>query len=106
MAVLNCGATNCTYNQDNQCCKGEISIGGRNAYDCGDTCCESFAERREGHDAFTSATVYPSKVISIDCDAVKCIYNSDYKCGADHVEISGCGADGCRETSCATFQER
>ena len=40
------------------------------------------------------------------CEAVKCIYNSNYKCVADHVDIKGCGACDCRETACATFTEK
>lgn len=106
MAILNCEAVHCAYNQDDQCCRGDILVGGRNACDCGETCCASFSERWEGHDAFTSATCFPSKVIGIDCEAIKCIYNSNYKCEAEHVDIRGCGADNCRETACMTFQER
>lgn len=106
MTEINCGATNCTYNQDNLCCKGDILVGGRKACDCGETCCESFSERREGHDAFTSATCHPSKIVGIDCEAVKCIHNSNYKCEAEHVDIRGCGANNCHQTACMTFQER
>jgi hypothetical protein len=49
---------------------------------------------------------HPCKTISIDCEAVKCVYNSNYKCHAEHVDIKGCGACDCRETACATFKER
>ena len=45
-------------------------------------------------------------MISIDCEAVKCMYNENYRCSAEHVDIRGCGAKGCRETSCATFKEK
>lgn len=69
-----------------------------------DTCCESFSETKS--DRFTSSIGHPSSVISIDCEAVKCIYNSNYKCTANHVDIKGCGACDCAETACSTFQER
>ena len=49
---------------------------------------------------------HPSKTISIDCEAVKCVYNSNYKCHADHVDIKGCGACDCKGTVCATFSEK
>lgn len=104
MAELKCGVTNCTYNKERLCSKGDIMVGGKHAANSDDTCCESFMERRDG--AVTSAIEHPSKTISIDCEAVKCVYNSNYKCVADHVDIMGCGADSCRETSCATFAER
>ena len=43
--------------------------------------------------------------ISIDCEAEKCMYNSNYKCTASHVDIRGCHACDCRETACDTFRE-
>ena len=106
MAELKCAVENCTYNKERYCCKGDIMVGGKHAEREEDTCCESFAQRREGHDAYTSAFSHPSKIISIDCEAVKCIYNSNYKCIAEHVNIKGCGACDCEETACATFTER
>lgn len=106
MAELKCGAENCTYNKSRLCSKGDIMVGGRHACNCDETCCASFAERREGHDVFTSSIEHPSRVISIDCEAVKCIYNSNYKCEADHVDIRGGRANNSRETNCATFTER
>lgn len=106
MADLKCGVENCTYNCDCLCSKGDIMVGGKHAYNSNDTCCESFSERREGHDSFTSSLEHPGRIISIDCEAVKCIHNSNYKCVADHVDIKGCGACNCKETNCATFTER
>lgn len=106
MADLECGVTNCTYNEDCLCSKGDIMVGGKHACQCDDTCCESFAQKRNGHSAFTSSLDHPSRIISIDCEAVKCIYNSNYKCNAEHVDIKGCGANDCKETLCSTFRER
>ena len=79
-------------------------VGGKHAECCENTCCESF-HKRDGS-SFVSAISHPSPTISIDCEAVKCIYNSNYKCVADHVDIKGCGASDCRETACATFSEK
>lgn len=106
MADLKCAVENCTYNQQHLCSKGDIMVGGKNACCCGETCCESFSQRKEGQDSFKSSTCHPARTISIDCEAVKCIYNSDYKCHADHVDIKGSGACDCRETECATFTEK
>lgn len=104
MAQLNCTVENCAYNKDKYCCKGDIMVGGKHAHEEKETCCESFLEAKA--DRFTSALEHPSKIISIDCEAVKCVYNSNYKCVAEHVDIKGCGAADCRETSCATFKEK
>ena len=104
MAELDCMVDSCVYNKRQCCCKGDIMVGGKHACNSDDTCCESFYEKK--HDSYTSATEHPCKTISIDCEAVKCIYNSNYKCVADHVDIKGSGACDCMETACATFREQ
>lgn len=106
MADLKCGVENCTYNEEHYCCKGDIMVGGKHACSTEETSCESFAQRKEGNDSYTSSLSHPSKAISIDCEAVKCVYNSNYKCVANHVDIAGNGANASRETACATFKER
>lgn len=106
MADLKCAVENCTYNEGCLCSKGDIMVGGKHACSCDGTCCESFSEKREGRDSFKSSTAHPSHIISIDCEATKCVYNSNYKCTAEHVDIRGCGACDCRETACATFRDK
>ncbi|HIY60140.1 MAG TPA: DUF1540 domain-containing protein [Candidatus Eisenbergiella pullistercoris] len=103
MAELKCAVDSCTYNSDRLCCKGDILVGGKNARKEQDTCCESFQKRKEGQ---ASNSMNPTGMISIDCQAVKCVYNTDHRCSAERVDIRGCGADNCRETICATFRER
>lgn len=106
MAELKCIVENCTYNKEHYCSKGDIMVGGKHACGSEETCCESFAQKKEGSDSYTSSLSHPSKIISIDCEAVKCVYNSNYKCVAEHVDIKGCGACDCGETACATFTEK
>ena len=106
MAELKCGVENCTYNEEHYCCKGDIMVGGKHACNTEDTCCESFAQRKEGRDTYTSSISHPSRIISIDCEAVKCIYNDDYRCQASHVDIKGHSAGSSIETVCATFKEK
>lgn len=107
MAVLTCGAANCTYNKENLCCKGDIMVGGKQAMDCESTCCDSFHERKCGcSNSVTDSTAHPSATISIDCEATKCIYNADYRCNAEKVDIKGSTAKNAQDTICATFQEK
>lgn len=103
MAELCCKVTNCTYNKDKYCCKGDILVSGTNARESGATCCASFAQKKS--DNYNSATNHPSQVISIDCEAINCEYNSDYKCKAKKVDILGNGALNSAGTSCGTFKE-
>lgn len=104
MAELKCGVENCTYNSAHLCSKGDIMVGGTHACSCDDTCCESFREGKEGQ--AVNSTEHPSPTISIDCEAVKCVYNNNYRCHAKHVDIKGCGASDCKQTLCSTFKER
>ena len=106
MAELICGARSCTYNKDCLCSIGFIMVGGKHADKSDDTCCESFVVKRGDGDSYTSSLSHPSKVISIDCEAVKCVYNQNYKCVAAHVDIRGEKANQSRETACATFKEK
>lgn len=104
MAELNCKVGNCVYNKSDCCCKGDIMVGGRHADCSDDTCCESFAQQRG--DSYTSALEHPCRTISIDCEAVDCKHNLNYKCVAKHVDISGNGACQCGQTVCSTFEEK
>ena len=104
MAELKCMAEKCNYNKDCLCSKGDIMVGGTHAKTSDDTCCESFIEKRDA--GYTSSTSHPSSIISIDCEAVKCMYNQNYKCVAEHVDIRGGHASDSRETACATFTEK
>lgn len=104
MADLRCQAESCTYNKDEYCCKGDIMVGGKHAVEEDDTCCDSFALKRG--ESFTSEMEHPYRTISIDCEAVKCKFNTDYKCYAEHVDIRGADAQDTRSTACATFSER
>ena len=54
MANLKCVVENCTYNKDCLCSKGDIMVGGKHACDCDGTCCESFAQKREGRESFSN----------------------------------------------------
>lgn len=104
MAQLDCTVDSCLYNKTMCCCKGDILVGGTHADTEEETCCESFYERRG--DSYTSAIEHPSEIISIDCEAENCTYNSNFKCVAEHVDICGSGANRSIETLCATFEER
>ena len=104
MAELKCTVTNCGYNKDKLCCKGDITVGGKSACTTDETCCESFREKKA--DSYSNAMDNPCKTISIDCEAVKCIYNTNYRCQASHVDIKGSNADKSMETICATFKEK
>ena len=104
MAELKCGVDSCSYNKEKCCCKGDIMVGGKHADCCNDTCCESFAQKKDY--SYTSSLEHPCRTISIVCEAVKCVYNSNYKCHAEHVDIKGGGANSSAGTECSTFKKK
>lgn len=104
MASLVCDVCNCAYNNACYCSKGDIMVGGKHARQEADTCCDSFRETTS--ETYKSAMDHPSTTIHIDCEADKCMYNSNFKCYADNVTIKGNGAHHSAETLCATFKER
>ncbi len=103
MADLKCTVQSCVHNNGLLCCKGDICVGGRNAGECSETCCESFSLKREDRDRTSSSLEHASNTILIDCEASGCVHNSNLHCMADRVTIEGNGANSCGQTECATF---
>lgn len=104
MAELKCSVEQCVWNKERLCSKGDIQVGGKHANKMEETSCESYSPKKG--DSYSSSISHPSQLIHIDCEAVKCVYNEDYKCAAPHVDIKGCSTCGCKDTLCATFTDR
>lgn len=101
MTFLDCSVTGCTYNEERCCMKENIKVEGTNAKENKETCCSSFKER--GCGCGTNAVKKVSKEVDVSCEATHCIYNSNCKCNAEHIGISGGNACHCQETECASF---
>lgn len=102
MTQLKCSAQTCMYNEDHYCCKGDIMVEGRDAMEPSATCCGSFRERT-GENT-TNAMEHPSRMIDVDCEAEKCVFNDDCKCTAQEIGIAGSHACNCQDTECASFE--
>ena len=105
MPDLSCHAVNCIHNADHCCCKSEIRVDGSKARKKDHTCCGSFDYDGEA-DAPRNASEEPHLKLSVDCEAAHCIYNEDFRCRADHIDISGSSADHPEGTLCETFRTR
>ena len=102
MTRLDCSVTNCLYNENNYCSRGDITIGGKNASTSGETCCESF--HRKGSGVGTNSISHPSANIEVDCEATGCKFNTNCKCSAKHIGVTGkFDACECKETECGSF---
>lgn len=104
MTKLDCNVKNCLHNADNCCCKQAIVVDGSGAKESHETCCGSFDENRDG--AFQNLFKTPESKLEVDCEAVKCVYNEDRHCIADHIGIAGDGASESSQTECASFKSR
>lgn len=102
MTRLDCSVTSCMYNQDHLCSKGDITIGGRNASSSGETCCESF--HKKGVGSCANFICRPSATVDVDCEAKDCKYNTNCKCSAKQIGISGrSNASESKQTECGSF---
>lgn len=103
MTKLNCTVTSCRYNDNEakRCSLDSIKVEGTTAEISDGTACASFAEKKDN--MTNSCGCRPKTSLSIECMAEKCIYNSDCKCTAAHIDVAGDGACDFGETRCATF---
>ncbi|MBQ8639752.1 MAG: DUF1540 domain-containing protein [Lachnospiraceae bacterium] len=99
-----CTVENCIHNSDRCCCKSEILVDGRQAQQKENTSCASF-DLRHG-DSFRNSFETPDKKLSIECNAVHCVYNSNQYCTASQVDISGTSAVDSSATQCSTFKAK
>ena len=104
MTRLDCNVTNCMHNADNCCCRREITVEGIKADRGCDTCCGNFDEKKEW--SFKNLFKPPESRLQVRCEAVKCVYNQECFCSAEHVGISGMNAKRTGETECSTFKAR
>lgn len=102
MTKLECNVTNCLHNADNCCCKQSIMVDGHDAKKKEQTCCGSFDENKGG--LFKNVFKTPESSLSVDCEAVQCIYNDNRHCAAAKIGIVGDGASRAEQTLCTTFQ--
>ena len=109
MNKLKCSVTSCRHNANQLCDLQKIQVDGPSAQESRETCCNSYAERAKG--ANNMSGCYNSTACEnteIHCSAEHCAYNSNKKCKADNVKVTGCCSDPCvvSETECATFRPR
>ncbi len=108
MPELKCTVQTCVHNQQFLCDLDKIQVGGDNAKNPQETCCDSFQERKEGSYANSMsnsmAAGKASDCSSVDCKATKCMYNENCACHAGKISVEGGNARDAGGTECATFQ--
>lgn len=102
MPELKCTVQTCAHNSQMLCDLDSITVGGEDAKNARETCCDSFAERKEGSMSNVNHSASDRSVI--DCKAVDCIYNDECKCEAGKISVEGSTARQAESTECATFE--
>ena len=104
MTRLDCTVSTCVHNAEKCCCKSGIFVEGAEAKNCRDTYCGSFEENKGNF--FKNVFKTPESKLHVECDVVKCLYNDDHMCRADHITIKGDGARSVGQTECGSFREK
>ena len=104
MTKLDCSVTGCMHNAENCCCKNTILVEGKTAQDKCDTCCGSFDEKKGR--TFRNLFKTPESRLEVECEATNCVYNTDRRCSAEHIGITGGNATVSMQTECSSFQKR
>ena len=105
MPELKCTVQTCVHNQQYLCDLDKIQVGGENAKNPQETCCDSFQERKEGSYGNSMNSMHEASDRSaIDCKATNCMYNEQCKCHAGKISVEGGSARTADGTECATFQ--
>lgn len=101
MTKLKCNVGSCEYNQEYCCCLNGIEVGGPNATDKENTCCENFVKKSG---SMTNCNMCKNPTMEVGCEATNCVYNCDCKCDADEICICGERINGEHGTECHSFK--
>ena len=102
MTQLKCDAIHCISNRDGCCCRPDIQVGGANATQQQETCCESFRYVENSSNAVDYSHV--NETMPIRCEATNCVYNQNRQCVADAIRVGGHSAQKMEQTDCETFR--
>ena len=106
MPELKCTVQTCVHNDQFLCRLDKIQVGGNNAKNPQETCCDSFQERNEGAytNSMSNSMGQASDRSDIDCKATNCMYNENWACHAAKISVEGGNATQAEGTECSTFQ--
>lgn len=108
MPLLKCGVNTCTYFYDERCSKSVIEVVSEAAKKVLDTHCASYHRQdRSAYDNYNLEIATLDDIISdylsVNCEALNCIYNRNELCFAKEIKIDGTRAKEYKDTFCASF---
>jgi hypothetical protein len=113
MTNLDCTVYGCVYNSNNSCNRGNIHVGGKEAIKSSETLCRSFEQKGSTgtqnsakNSVGNSTAENAARLTDVACDAVKCRYNHEQKCQAQHIRIAGVHAVASGETECGSYESK
>lgn len=102
MPELKCTVQTCVHNNQFLCELDKIQVGGDTAKTAGETCCDSFQERKG--ESYSNSVSAVSDCSDVDCRATGCMYNENCQCHAGKISVEGSDACQASGTVCATFK--
>lgn len=104
MTKVQCGVTNCSYNNDQVCYAKRVAIGGQGAVEDQGTCCGTFLNN-DAYSNLAEHTEYISPCDAVSCTVGSCTYNKEQKCSLKDIQVEGSGNAGVYiETYCSSFK--
>ena len=85
MTELKCSVRSCSFQKDDCCCRGNITVEGAHANRNSETSCGSFEEKKNCGCA--NSTGKPPKMSDVTCEAVNCKFNEGRKCHAKDIQV-------------------
>ena len=109
MPLLKCGVKPCVFYQDHHCTRISIMVKGEEAHLETETRCESFhkRERENKNDIYKIELASLGTInehMSVNCEAVHCLYNRNLLCYAKEIKIDGTRAKNTKDTFCSSFE--
>ena len=106
MPQISCTVESCHYNSERMCQAEVLHIGGEGASITEATYCESYTNKQNAQNAIEQVTC-SGQTDTICCDVDTCMYNQDYRCYLDEIEISSLyNVSNYAHTDCLSFERR
>lgn len=103
MSRINCEVTSCSHNKSQVCYANCVDIVGASAKAEKGTCCGSFLSKTV-YSELTNNVLSAGSCDCLKCSVETCVYNKNYLCSLDSIQVSGENAEYYTHTGCASFK--
>lgn len=98
MPKINCSATTCRYNKNENCHSGSIKVDGPHPDNLKEVYCTTFISVHK-----SMKSNIESECEHVMCNVTHCIHNENRECRCDNIFVSGNEAENYKQTNCCSF---